>query len=135
MFGARQKGCAAMNVIRLIMVAFLPILFLSGCIDLELVTQDPPDPPLPYGGDYAYISCEDAWGWEFTGSIARQPDGRYLVDFLELGANPIALPYDCKVRTIPPECCTPVSFDGEHMFKELSLTMYCGLPNPCASYP
>ena len=107
--------------------------FLSSCIDLELSWWDTegPYPPSPYENESAYIRCDDAWGSTFSGLIARQPDGLYLVNLLELGANPIALPYDCQVLTVPFDCCTPVSFDGEDLFQQLSLTIICGLPNPC----
>ena len=112
---------------------FLGSSFLSSCIDLELSCWDSeyPYPPSPYENEYAYIRCEDSWGWPFSGLIARQRDGLYLVNFLELGANPIALPYDCQVLSWPVECCTPVSFDGEDLFQKLSATIICGLPNPC----
>ena len=111
--------------------AFLAFSCLIGCINLDLYLQPPLQPPSRYEGDYALITCDDAWGGSFSGVMSRQTLKPFMVNLLELGANPIALPYDCKVNI--DACCTLVSIDGEALFQELALTLICGATNPCVA--
>ena len=111
--------------------ALLAFSCLIGCINLDLYLQPPLEPPSRYEGIDAYIQCDDAWGGSFSGFMSRQTLGPFMVNFLELGANPVALPYDCKVNV--DACCTPVSIDGEDLFQELALTLICGITNPCVN--
>ena len=115
----------------LLAAPFLAFSCLIGCINLDLYLQSPPEPPSRYEGIDALITCDDAWGGSFSGFMSRQTLGPFMVNLLELGANPIALPYDCKVSV--DGCCTRVSIDGEDLFQELALTLICGITNPCVS--
>ena len=115
----------------LLATAFLAFSCSIGCINLDLYVQWPLESPSRYEGIHAYIQCDDAWGGSFSGFMSRQTLEPFMVDFLELGANPIALPYDCKVSV--DACCTLVSIDVEDLFQELALTLICGLTNPCVA--